>query len=193
MTPPVRGLSRGALSDAYSAGAASALYLDCEGEQANPASADPVERVSTKVLGALLAVAQTSIDPQHIHEWNPGCAWGYWACETPADHNWGSIAYFNKYLADRDQWLPVIKKYSPEWLITKDAPPIYFSYGQTLPAPGMTPTSGELVHSPLWAIGFMKVAQDLGVPCYLQYPGHPAGKYNGDADFVMQQLAVRKN
>jgi acetyl esterase/lipase len=181
------------VAEGGSAGAASALYLACEGEQANPASADPVERVSTKILGAVPAAAQTSIDPQHTQQWNPGCAWGYWACEPPADHNWRSIADFNKYLADRDQWLPVIKKYSPEWLVTKDTPPIFFDYGQTPPAPGSKPISGQLVHSPVWAIGFMTVAQPLGVKCYLHYPGHPVPEYpGGQGEFVRRTLGAQK-
>jgi acetyl esterase/lipase len=176
-----------------SAGAASALYLACEGEQANAASADPVERVSTKVLGAMAAIAQTSIDPEHTHEWNPGCDWGYWACEPPAENKGGNMDLFNKYLADRERWLPVIKSYSPEWLMTKETPPIYFSYSQPPPAPGTTPPSSALVHSPLWAIGFMKMAQEIGVKCYLQYPGHPVPEYKGGAsEFILRELGVKE-
>jgi acetyl esterase/lipase len=173
-----------------SAGALSALYLACEGEQANPASSDPVERVSTKVLGAGLENGQASLDPQRIHEWVPGCAYGYWAFQPgPTLFTDAGLPYFNKFLADRDKWLPYIKQYSPDWLMTKETPPIYFANGLALPGPA--PAKSEyLTHCPLWGIGFQKLAQEKGVECYLQYPGHPAEKYHGMADFLLQQLGI---
>jgi len=177
-----------------SAGAVSALYLGCEGEQANPQSADPVERVSTKVLGVFTEGAQASLDPQRIHEWVPGCAYAYWSFESegPTLFNNAGLPFFNKFLADRAKWLPEIQKYSPDWLLTSDAPPIYFSFGLLLPAPNTTPwpSSDALVHCPLWGVGFQKLAQEKGVACYVQYPGHPAEKYHGGVDFVLQQLGI---
>jgi hypothetical protein len=102
-----------------------------------------------------------------------------------------SDADFEKFLSDRPKWLPYIMKYSPDWLLSKDTPPIYFFYGQGLPDPaGPPPTSPELVHSPLWAIGFQKLAQSQGVECYLQYKGHPAEKYRGLLPFVLHQLGL---
>jgi len=180
-----------------SAGSVSALYLGCEGEQALPNSADPVERVSTKVLGVCAENAQGSLDPQRIHEWLPGCAYAYWAFEStgPTLFTDAGLPYFNKFLADREKWLPEIQKYSPDWLLTKDAPPIYFVFGLPLPAPNTTPWphSDALVHCPLWGVGFQKLAKEKGATCYLQYPGHPAEKYHGGADFILQQLGIYPN
>jgi len=172
-----------------SAGAASALYLGCEGEQANPNSADPVERVSTKVLGIAAVAAQTSVDPQRILEWVPGVAWGYLGFE-PGEIKPQHMPDFQQFLTDRDKWLPDITKYSPDILLTKDAPPIYFLYNQGLPTAGPTPPIAQLVHSPLWGIGFQRLAQEHGVECYLQYPGHPAEKYGSIVNFVLHQLGL---
>jgi acetyl esterase/lipase len=177
-----------------SAGSVSALYLGCEGEQANPQSPDPVQRVSTKVSGVCAENAQGSLDPQRIHEWLPGCAYAYWAFESdgPTLFTDGGLPSFNKFLAEREKWLPEIKKYSPDWLLTKNAPPIYFSFGLPLPTPDTKPWphSDALVHCPLWGVGFQKLARQIGATCYLQYPGHPAEKYRGEADFILQTLGI---
>jgi acetyl esterase/lipase len=178
-----------------SAGSVSALYLGLEGEKADPQSPDPVERMSTKVSGICAENAQASLDPKRIHEWLPGCAYSYWSFEStgPTLFNDAGLPYFNQFLADRDKWLPEIKKYSPDWLLTKDAPPIFFQFGLPLPKPDTKPwpSSEALVHCPLWGVGFQKLAQEKGVPCYLQYPGHPPEKYRNAADFILQQVGIR--
>jgi acetyl esterase/lipase len=173
-----------------SAGACSALYLGCEGEQANPQSADPVERVSTKVLGVGAENSQSTLDPQRMREWVPGIIWGVQPFE-PSGKNKVSEEDFDKFLADRDKWMPYISKYSPDILLSKDSPPIYFSNSRGIPKQGATPTpNAELVHCPLWGIGFQKLAQERGVPCYVWYPGHPSEKYAGMTDFLLSQLGL---
>jgi acetyl esterase/lipase len=178
----------------FSAGATSSLYLACEGEQANPNSPDPVERVSTKILAAAAGGAQTSIDPQQIRAWNPDVVWGYWACEPDPKGVTNSKPDFEKYLADRDKWVPAFQKYSPDYLVTKEAAPIYLTFGVPLPKPGDPPDMWKLVHSPLWGIGFQKLAQERGAECYLAYPGHPEEKYHGNSNiFLFSRLGLWKH
>jgi acetyl esterase/lipase len=176
-----------------SAGGGTAIYLGSEGEQANPNSPDPVERVSTKVSGvAGMAAAPTTIDPKLITEWNPGVIWGYWLFEFDPK-SLTSQADFDKWLADRDKWLPYIEKYSDDRILTKDAPPFYLDYGQTLPAPGTHPKSDALVHSPRWGLAFQKLAAERGVTVYVQFPGHPVDGYKGQWQFIDQCLGVKDN
>jgi acetyl esterase/lipase len=172
-----------------SAGALSALYLGCEGEQANPDSADPVERVSTKVLGVGAGIAQASLDPQRMREWVPGVVWGFWTFE-PGVRNSPSEEEFQKFLGRRSEWMPYIEKYSPDYLLSKDTPPIYFNYGKS-PLDPPDPKMGQLIHSPKWGVGFQKLAQERGVPCYITYEGHPSEKYANVTDFLLQQLGLR--
>ena len=161
-----------------SAGACSALYLGCAGDLADPNSADPVERVSTKVAGVIANAAQTTLDPKVMGEWVPGVSWGGQAFGYDMREKG-----FPAFLADREKLAPLIAKYSPDALITKDAPPIYFSFSQALPKPDAKP--GELIHCPLWGLGFQKLAQQKGVECYVHYPGHPSEKYADSADFTL--------
>jgi acetyl esterase/lipase len=173
-----------------SAGGGTAIYLGSEGEQANPGSPDPVERVSTKVQGVIgLAAAPTTLDPQRIREWNPGVVWGYW-CFEPDATNYNSLPEFEKWLADRDKCMPYIQKYSSDLLLKKGAPPFFLQYGQALPAPGTTPSSSELVHSPRWGLAFQKLAKERGVEVDVQYPGHPPENYKNMWEFLYHQLGL---
>jgi alpha-L-rhamnosidase len=156
-----------------------ALYVGCSGEKANPASPDPVERTSSKVTCVGAWASQPSIDPKRMQQWVPGVEWGVPALGLS----------FADSLAKYDQILPVIKQWSPDWLINPNTPPIYFEYTLSLGSrPPDVPEMPYKVHSPLWAIGFKKLADAQGVTCYLRYPGHESAKYKSLWDFLVQML-----
>ena len=163
-----------------SQGALPALYVGCAGERADPASADPVERVSTKVTCVGAWRSQPSIDPQRMQEWVPGVAWGApaWGCSFPES------------LKKRDQLLPLIARWSPEALLSKAAPPLFFEYNWGLTRPESIKEMDYLVHSPRWGLGFQKMAQERGATCYLRFPGHPAEKYADMWDFLLRELGA---
>jgi hypothetical protein len=163
-----------------SQGALPALYVGCAGEKADPNSTDPVERVSTKVTCVGAWRSQPSIDPKRMQEWVPGVQWG-----VPA---WGCS--FAESLRRRDELLPLISKWSPEALVGKDLPPIYFEYDWGLTKPDRVGEMDYLVHSPRWGLGFQKVAQEHGATCYLRFPGHPSEKYADMWDFLLRELGV---
>ena len=161
-----------------SQGALPALYVGCAGERADPGSSDPVERVSTKVtcVGAHRTVP--TIDPKRMQEWNPGVEWG-----VPA---WGCS--FAESVRRRDELLPLISQWSPDALLNKDTPPIYFENNWGLTRPDDVGEMDYLVHSPAWALGFQKLAQERGVTCYVKFPGHPSEKDSDIWDFLVKEL-----
>jgi acetyl esterase/lipase len=53
----------------FSAGGCSALWLATHEDLANPNSTDPVERESTRVSGAMVVAAQTTIEPDLVRDW----------------------------------------------------------------------------------------------------------------------------
>lgn len=150
-----------------SQGVLPALYVACAGDKANPRSNDAVERMSTKITCVAGLIGQSSIDPKVMQEWVPGVEWG-----APA-----LGCTFAESLAKRDQLLPIISQWSPDALLSKDAPPIYFINNWGLTKPSDVKEKTYLVHSPQWAIGFQKLAQSRGATCYVQFPGHPPEKY----------------
>jgi acetyl esterase/lipase len=166
-----------------SQGALPALYVGCAGEKANPNSSDPVERVSTKVtcVGAHRTVP--TIDPKRMQEWNPGVEWG-----VPA---WGCS--FAESVKRRDELLPLISQWSPDALLTKDSPPIFFEYNWGLTKPDDVGEMDYRVHSPRWAVGFQKLAQERGATCYVKFPGHPSEKYADIWDFLVKELGAGAN
>jgi dienelactone hydrolase len=155
-----------------------ALYVACEGEQANPQSSDPVERMSTKVVCAGSYRGPGSIDPKRLLEWDPGDAWG-----APS-----LGCSFAESLKNRDQLLPLINQWSPDALLTRDAPPIYIQYDWGLTKPDDITEDNYRIHSPLLALGFQKLAQERGATCYVKFPGHDSEKYKDMWDFLVQQL-----
>jgi hypothetical protein len=149
----------------------------CAGEKAQANSADPVERVSTKVTCAGAHRSQPSIDPRRMQGWVPEVEWG-----APA---FGCS--FKESLKRRDELLPLIEQWSPENLLNKNCPPIYFENNWGLNQPDGVTKMDYLVHSPRWALGFQKIAQERGVICYVKYPNHPSEKFADIWDFLAKQ------
>jgi acetyl esterase/lipase len=161
-----------------SQGALPALYVACAGERADPKASDPVERVSTRVTCAAAYRSQPSIDPQRMQEWVSGVEWG-----APA-----LGCSFQESLKRREELLPVINKWSPDALLHKGTPPLYFENNWGLTKPEKVTENDYKVHSPAWALGFQKLAARAGVVCHVKYPDHPTEKYQDIWDFVVQEL-----
>jgi acetyl esterase/lipase len=161
-----------------SQGALPALYVACAGERADPRSGDPVERVSTRVTCAAAYRAQPTIDPRRMQEWVPGVEWG-----APA-----LGCGFQESLKRRDELLPVISKWSPDALLHRATPPLYFENDWGLTRPEAVTETNYKVHSPAWALGFQKLARRAGVVCHVKYPGHPTEKYQDIRDFIVREL-----
>lgn len=161
-----------------SQGAQPALFVGCSQDQADPNSSDPVERVSSKVTCVAAYRCQPTLDPQRMQDWVPGVKWG-----APA---FGCS--FEESLKRRDELLPLISKWSPDYLLHKGSAPIYFENEWGMTKPDDITEINYKVHCPAWAVGFQKLAQQAGVVCYVKYPGHPSAKYKDIWDFVVQEL-----
>ncbi|OWK38007.1 hypothetical protein [Fimbriiglobus ruber] len=161
-----------------SQGALPALYVGCVDDRADPKSADPVARASTKVVGVAAYRSQPSIDPKRMQEWVPGVKWG-----APA------LGYnFEESLKRRDELQPLIEAWSPDYLLKKGAAPIYFENNWGLTQPEKVTEMDYKVHSPAWSLGFQKLAQQAGVVCHVKYPDHPTDGYKDIWDFLVQEL-----
>jgi acetyl esterase/lipase len=161
-----------------SQGAQPALFVACAGERADPNSKDPVERVSTKVTCAVAYRSQPTIDPKRMQEWVPGVEWG-----APA-----LGCSFQESLKRHEELLPVLKKWSPDYLLHKGQPPLYFENEWGLTQPEKITEANYKVHSPAWAVGFQKLADKAGVVCHVKFPDHPTEKYQDIWDFIVKEL-----
>jgi hypothetical protein len=161
-----------------SQGTLPALFVGCAGERAKANSTDPVERVSSKVTCVAAYRSQPTIDPKRMQEWVPGVKWG-----APA-----LGCSFEEALTRRNELLPAIKQWSPDWLLHPGSAPIYFENEWGLTQPEGFTEDNYKVHSPAWGLGFQKLAQAAGVTCHNKYPGHPTEGYKDIWDFIVQEL-----
>ena len=124
---------------------------------------------------------QPSIDPKRMQEWVPGVKWG-----APA-----LGCSFEESLTRRDELLPIIKKWSPDWLLHKNAAPMYFENEWGMTKPEDITQNNYDVHSPAWAVGFQKLALAAGATCHVKYPGHPTEGYDDIWNFIIKQLTTQ--
>ncbi len=161
-----------------SQGALPALYVGCVADQADTSADEPLKRQSSLVTCVAAYRSQPSIDPQRMQTWVPGVKWGAPALGVS----------FEESLKRRDEFLPAIKRWSPESLLHKNAAPIYFenNWGLTQP-PGITEMDYK-VHSPAWALGFQQLAKVAGAECHVKYPDHPTDGYDDIWNFIVKRL-----
>jgi len=131
-----------------SAGACSSLWLAFHNDLADPTSADPVSRESTRLWTAAVTGAQTSLDPLLLKGWTPNSRYGGHAFGLfdPADLKTRDTR-FAEFLEKREMFLEGIREYSPIEHVTLDDPrstcttalrPQWARNRQTRPIPPIT-------------------------------------------------------
>lgn len=159
-----------------SAGACSSLWLAFHDDMADPKSADPVARESTRLWCAAVNGPQTTLDPQQMKEWTPNSTYGGHAFGVPK---------FQQFLESREKILPWIKQYSPYEWVTADDPPIYMAFS-TPPALGQP--QKDPTHSANFGVKLQEKLRAVGVPCEIMYPGAPDVKHRNTTAFLIATL-----
>jgi len=162
-----------------SAGACSSLWLAFHDDLADPTSADPIARESTRLFCAAVTVAQTTLDPVQMKAWTPNSNYG--------GHAFG-LATFEQFLAARDRLQPLIAEYSPFHLVTKDDPAVYLIY-KTPPALGQD--QKDPTHTANFGVKLQEHCRSLGVACELMYPGATTAKHATAQDYLIATLKAR--
>ena len=173
-----------------SAGACSSLWLAFHTDLADPKSADPIARESTRLWCAAVSGAQTTLDPQQMKEWTPNSRYG--------GHAFGFMpgtkdlktrdTQFAAFLSARETLLPWIKEYSPFEHVTADAPPIYMVYA-TPPALGQD--QKDPTHTANFGVKLQEKLNAIGVENELVYPGAPGVKHPQMHDFLIEKLKAK--
>lgn len=174
-----------------SAGACSSLWLAFHADLADPKSADPVARESTRLWCAAVTVAQTTLDPQQMKEWTPNSRYGGHAfgfMPDPKD-NRTRDTQFAEFLAARESVLPWIKEYSPYEHVTADDPPVYLIYAAP---PALGQEQKDPTHTANYGVKLQEKCRQIGVECELVYPGAPDVKYPKVEDYLIAKLKAAK-
>jgi acetyl esterase/lipase len=172
-----------------SAGACSSLWLAFHDDMADPKSADPIARESTRLWCAAVDGAQTTLDPAQMKEWTPNSSYGGHAFGFNADRV-KKTTQFDEFLAKRDTILPWIAEYSPYALVTSDDPPIYMHYGEP---PALGQTQRDPTHTSNFGVKLQEHLKAAGVPCELSYPKAPASSHASAKDYLFERLKAAKS
>jgi acetyl esterase/lipase len=162
-----------------SAGACSALWLAFHDDQADPRSADPVARESTRFYCVAVRFPQTSLDPQQVKAWIPNSRYG--------GHAFG-LDSFAQFVSNRDRILPWVKQYSPYEHVSADDPPVYLAYSAP---PALGREEPDPTHSATFGVKLQERCTTKGVPCELVYPGAPNVKHLQPTDYLIAKLKAK--
>jgi acetyl esterase/lipase len=161
-----------------SAGGCSSLWLALHDDMADPKSADPIARESTRLYCAAVNGAQVSLDPKELREWMPNYSYGA--------HAFG-MRNLDEVLKNRDKVMKWIKEYSPIEHASKDDPPIGLFYGGD-PKAKKGDSPKDPTHSPILGMILAERLRPLGVEVVLSYAGHPSKRYRNSAEFLIEHL-----
>ncbi len=167
-----------------SAGACSSLWLAFHDDMADPKSADPIARESTRLWSAAVMSAQTTLDPRQMKEWTPNSKYGGHAFGFNADDK-NKLTQFDAFLAGRENILPLIAEYSPYALVSKDDPAVYMTY--PLP-PAMGKDEKDPTHTANFGVKLQEHCKEIGVPCELVFPGAPDVKHPKVEEYIIDKL-----
>lgn len=168
-----------------SAGACSALWLAFHDDMADPKSADPLARQSTKPWCAAVMDAQTTLDPVQILEWSPNNTYGGHAFGYVWDKSDKTVE-IRSFLKDREAVKAWIAEYSPYALVTKDDPPVYLYYPGSEPAKGSSPK--DPVHSANYGALLAERLSALGMDHEFVYRGVAEPRSKNMAEFLVKRL-----
>lgn len=160
-----------------SAGGFTSLWLGFHPDMAEPHSADPVARESTRLTCVIAFVPQTTLDPRLMKAWIPNNEYGNHAFGLP------SMADF---VAKRDALMPWIEKFSPYTLATADDPPVLLFYDNP-PNPGQP--YKDPPHSANWGAGLAEKLKAVGIEHEINYNNDYAHmKYPDLFGFILAKL-----
>ena len=163
-----------------SAGACSSLWLAFHDDLADPKSADPVARESTRLTCAAVTGPQTTLDPAQMKEWTPNSNYG--------GHAFG-FKTFAEFLAGRETILPLIAEYSPYALVSSDDPAVYMTFGGP---PAIGQNEKDPTHTANFGAKLTEHCATKGVSAELHYRGLANPKHATPTDFLLAKLKAAK-
>ena len=143
-----------------SAGGCSSLWLAYHDDLAAPDSEDPVARQSSRVCGAAVINAQTTIDPWLVDKRVGPSASGH-------SMIWRSVGAesLDELFANWDSYKAVALECSPLTHISKDDPPVFMVYSSDTPAP---PERNGIHHVEFGRI-LKEKCDELGPACRIEF------------------------
>ncbi len=153
-----------------SAGGCTSLWLATHADMTDPSAEDPVLRESTRLCGALVTNAQTTIDPRQLEEWDNKDALNHCMISFATGFD-NSEEMLEKY----DMAKTIFDEFSPIKHLNADTPPIMMIYT------GYLDQENDGIHHVKFGLNFKEKADKIGNKCTLVLEKHPE-KYPGIID-----------
>jgi acetyl esterase len=170
-----------------SAGAGISLWLGFHADMADPKSADPVLRHSTRLSCMVVFEGQTSYDPRTIRKMFP----------DKDIYKIGALQKLFDFNPNQLDALPAEKyklfeECSPITHITEDAPPVLLWYNNPIDAE--ITNQGIGIHHPLFGRMLKEKMDPLKIPCEVNAAGKRlgGGTPTRTIDFLRERLALKK-
>ena len=165
-----------------SAGACTSMWLLFHPDLADPQSADPVARQSTRVCAAAVSGGQTSIDPKVIEPWLGPNVLGH-----PMTYRSIGVETIKDALDNYAQHEDHYHEFSPINHLSAQDPPLLMSYDNNMTLPSENPGHG--IHHPLFGVKLKERADALGVECHLLIEGVSSSeRYGSPREFLLDKL-----
>lgn len=145
-----------------SAGGCSSLLIALHDDIADPQSSDPVKRFSSRIAGAQVAGAQTTMNPFVIKE-----RIGEKTFQNPMPYKPFGADTADDMMKDWNKYKSLVLQCSPITHLSKDDPPLHLFYNVNREFPTTKGSNG--IHSPIFGEILLEACQKWGVECHLQY------------------------
>jgi len=161
-----------------SAGGCSSLWLAYHDDLADPESEDPVARQSTRILGAAVIKAQSTIDPWLVDK----------RVGSSASHHemiWGTVGApsLQALFENWDSYKAISLECSPLTHVTRDDPPVFAVYGENTPAP----VEEDGIHHVEFGRILKEKCASLGLECTIEFHGKQSRQEALEA-FMMERF-----
>ncbi len=165
-----------------SAGGCTSLIIACHDDFAKPDSDDPVERESSRVQGAAVVGAQSSIDPKQIEPWIGPNVYHKMIYHAVGEESIeAALRNYAKHEA-------TYKEFSAYNHLTKDDPPLFLRYRADLTVPAKS--FGHGIHHGMFGLKMKEKSAAVGHDqVYLVIgPKKPGDVYANDEAFITSIL-----
>lgn len=163
-----------------------ALWLATHDDLANPASADPIARLSTRITCAATSDAPTNLDATVVFGW-----FGVKSLqEYPSTKDCFAIQSLDELTDPRV--IALARQCSPYYHVSADDAPVYLSHTRAKKPVTERTGPNSWVHHALFGLKLQEAMRAAGVECVIHYKNGPAPEnYRDGVDFVAQKFGLK--
>ena len=167
-----------------SAGATSSLWLAYHDDLADPASADPIAKMSTRLQAAVAMSPQPCLEPQIITTWV-----GDQVLAHPMIARAVGAKKLDELKNPRPEWLPVLHEFSAITHVSAGDPPVLVSNPRMDPLPATS--AGMAIHHAIFGVKLKEKADASGVKCILRLEDKADESVPTPEQFLLDRLTAK--